>query len=96
MKSKDNLRPIPVRRRRYVFGALCLPLFGIVLAACGPDRPAATATASPTPSPTLDSVTEARAASMASDMGKRIYESLLADANKALQTERNASNVSLR
>jgi tetratricopeptide (TPR) repeat protein len=33
---------------------------------------------------------------MASDMGKRLYESELADANKALQTERNASNYCRR
>jgi len=84
MKSEDNLRPIPVRRRRCVFGALCLPMLGIVLAVCGPDRPAATTTtttASPQPSPTLDSAME-----------KRFNESRLESANKTLQSEANAKN----
>ena len=99
MKSEDNLRPIPVRRRRYVFGALCLPLFGIVLAACGPDRHAnttTTTTASPKPSSTLDSEMDPNVARIVSDAMKRVYESELADANKALQTESNVSNYCRR
>ena len=96
MKSVDNLRPIPVRRLRYVFGALCLPLFGIVLAACGPDRPATTtttATDSPTPSPTVDRETAARNPRATSETSKVVYESLLANANKALKTEANVKKL---
>jgi tetratricopeptide (TPR) repeat protein len=99
MKREDNLRPMPVRRRRYVFGALCLPLLGIALVACGPDRPAdttTTTTASPKPSPTLDSATEARVARAMNRMSNNLYESELADANKALQTERNVSSYCRR
>jgi tetratricopeptide (TPR) repeat protein len=96
MKSEDNLRPIPVRRRRYVFGALFLPLVAMGIVACGPERPNATATAKSSPSPTLNSGAEAHDARAVSDAIKHAYESELANANKALQTEKNVSNYCRR
>ena len=97
MNSEDNLRPIPVSWRRYVSGALFLPLVGIVVVACGSERPAAKrsiTTARSTPIPDFQDLMPKVTSIGYSSID--FYESELANANKARQAEANVANYCRR
>jgi tetratricopeptide (TPR) repeat protein len=96
MNSEGNLRPIPVRWRRYVSGALFPPLVGIVVVACSSERPTDTKsirTARSTPIPPIPDYGFVVRPGYSSI---EFYESELGKATKALQAEANVANYCRR
>jgi tetratricopeptide (TPR) repeat protein len=99
MKSENNMRPTSAHWRRCVFGALFLPMVGIVIVSCGQGRPVATTTttasAKPSPNPMLEYDNRMPVVRITGEP-EQLHESELAKANKDLQAERNVYNYCRR